>query len=117
VSFLADPPLLVASGAAIEASDLSPRAKRAAEAGVLAVFLGTSIGLYLEAGFTRWLWRLCRARSGRDWMLNSGVFHFDPDRAGTGTHLLAVALFALYPLWLRLGRNLGARIRPQTEAA
>jgi hypothetical protein len=109
MSFLVDPPLLVASGVAIERLVPDERAARAAERAVLATFFATSIGLYLEAPPTRWLWRLCRARSGRDWMLNSGVFHFDETRAGAGTHVLAGAIFSLYPSFIRAGRRLGSR--------
>lgn len=102
-----DPPLLVASGVAIERLVPDERTARAAQRAVLATFFATSIGLYVEAPPTRPLWRLCRARSGRDWMLNSGVFHFDETRAGVGTHVLAAAIFALYPSFVRVGRRLG----------
>lgn len=108
MSFLADPPMLVASGVGIARLAPDEHSARVAERAVLAAFLVTSIGLYVEAPFTRWLWRLCRARSGRDWMLNSGVFSFDETAAGWGTHALAAAIFATYPLWVRVGRRLGA---------
>ena len=106
MSFLVDPPMLVASGVGIGRLAPDERTARAAERVVLAAFLVTSVGLYVEAPFTRWLWQLCRARSGRDWMLNSGVFRFDERAAGPGTHALAAAIFATYPLWVRLGRRL-----------
>ena len=44
----------------------------------MAVFWGVSIPLYLNRRWTRPLWRACRARSGRDWMINSGVLANDP---------------------------------------
>lgn len=106
MSFLVDPPMLVASGAAIGVLAPDERTARAATRVVVATFLVTSVGLYVEAPFTRWLWRLCRARSGRDWMINSGVFRFDETAAGAGTHVLAAAIFATYPLWVRVGRRL-----------
>ena len=109
MSFLADPPMLVASGVAIERVARDERTARVAGRAVVATFLVTSIGLYVEAPFTRWLWRLCRARSGRDWMLNSGVFSFDERAAGARTHLASAAIFATYPLWLRVGRKLATR--------
>lgn len=109
MSFLVDPPLLVASGAAIEAAAPDERTARRLEAAVLGVFVVTSVSLYLNARWTRWLARLCRARSGRDWMLNSGVFHFDDERAGPTTHLVSAFIFCTYPLWIRLGRRAGAR--------
>jgi hypothetical protein len=102
MSFLIDPPWLYVNGRVLAAT--APPEKRAPlAAGTVAVFLITSVGLYLNARWTRPIWRLCRARSGRDWMLNSGVLNIDADRAGTPTHLLSGALFATYPLWLWLG--------------
>ena len=109
MSFLVDPPLLVASGAAIARGGLPPAVSRRAEQAVVGIFIATSVSLYFDREWTRGLWELCRARSGRDWMLNSGVFHFDEERAGPATHALAAAIFATYPLWVRLGRRLGRR--------
>lgn len=110
MSFLVDPPLLVGSGMAIEAVAPDERAARRLEAGVLALFLVTSVSLYCNARWTHWIARLCRADNGRDWMLNSGVFHFDHRRSGPPTHAAAAAIFATYPLWLRMGRRLGERV-------
>ena len=103
MSFLIDPPWLVATGAAIEATLPEPAATRVERAAV-ATFVVTSVSLYLNLGWTRWMWELCRAESGRDWMLNSGVFRFDHRRAGPRTHAAAALAFATYPLWPRLGR-------------
>ena len=108
MSFLVDPPLLVASGAVIEAT-LPEQVATPAERAVIAIFLATSVSLYLEAGWTRWLWRACRARSGRDWMVNSGVFRFDVEEPSRQMHLVSAALFATYPLWPALGRRLARR--------
>jgi catechol 2,3-dioxygenase-like lactoylglutathione lyase family enzyme len=116
VSFLVDPPLLFASGAAIEAAAPDEDTARRLETAVLGVFVVTSVSLYANARWTHWLARLCRADSGRDWMLNSGVFHFDHDRAGIATHLVSAALFSTYPLWIRLGRRAGGRLRPRAVA-
>ena len=107
MSFLIDPAWLYANGRAYAA--LVPEEQRtpAKDAAVcsapMAGFWGVSVGLYLEQGWTKPVWKLCRARSGRDWMLNSGVFRFDHKRAGTGTHLVSGAIFATYPVWLWLG--------------
>ena len=126
MSFLIDPALLYATGRAYRriaerdargdrAARPEPAAARpeppasapardlAAGAGIMAVFWGVSIGLYLEQRWTRPVWRLCRAESGRDWMLNSGVLRIDWRRAGWRTHLVAALIFATYPLWLWLG--------------
>lgn len=109
MSFLADPPMLFATGAVIERTVDDPRRARQLELATAALFIGTSVSLYLERRWTRWLWRLCRASSGRDWMVNSGVLHVDTDRMGPRGHLVAAAMFALYPLWLRAGRRLARR--------
>ena len=113
VSFLVDPPMLVASGAVIEVTSPDEQTARRAEAGVLALFLVVSIALYLNARWVAWLARVCGAESGRDWMLNSGVFHLDHEEAGAPTHVVSAAIFSTYPLWIRLGRRLGGRLRPE----
>lgn len=102
MSFLIDPPWLYANGRAL-AKAAPPEKRLPLAAATLATFLVTSVSLYQDARWTRPIWRLCRARSGRDWMLNSGVLNLDPDRAGTPTHLVSGALFATYPFWLWLG--------------
>ena len=106
MSFLLDPPLLVGAGAAIERVSPDERTARAAELAVTALFVGTSVLLYLNAPPVRWFWRACRATSGRDWMLNSGVFSFEHRHPSAATHVLAAGIFATYPLWPRLGRAL-----------
>ncbi|WCB92601.1 hypothetical protein DSM104299_01298 [Baekduia alba] len=106
MSFLIDPPWLYANGRALAKATPPPQRDKLAAA-TLGVFLVTSVSLYLDKGWTKPIWRLCRARSGRDWMLNSGVFRLDPDRASTSTHLVSGALFATYPLWLWLGLRHG----------
>jgi hypothetical protein len=102
VSFLIDPPWLYANGRLL-AQTAPPETQRPLAAATLGVFLITSISLYLDSGWTRPIWRACRARSGRDWMLNSGVLRMDPERAGPRTHAVSALIFATYPLWLWLG--------------
>lgn len=114
MSFLIDPPLLYLNGEAY--ARLGPDAAqggtaRAAGAAVIGLFWVVSGALYLDRRWTRPLWRACRARSGRDWMVNSGVLRVDERRVGAGTHLLAVLIFATYPLWLVLGYRRGRRAR------
>ena len=75
----------------------------------MAVFWGVSIPLYLNQRWTRPVWRACRAESGRDWMLNSGVLKLDHQRPSTRTHAVSAAIFATYPLWLYLGYRHGQR--------
>ena len=113
MSFLIDPPLLYSGGRtyAHATRGREPSAKRDAVVGVsyMAVFWGVSVGLYLDQGWTKPVWRMCRAASGRDWMLNSGVLRFDWRAAGPRTHKLSAAIFATYPLWLWLGIRHGRR--------
>jgi len=107
VSFLIDPPLLYGGGRvyARVTRNANPSLTRDAAAGAafMAVFWGISVGLYLDQGWTRPVWRMCRASSGRDWMLNSGVFRFQWRNPGARTHAIAGAIFATYPIWLWLG--------------
>ena len=112
MSFLIDPPWLYATGrlygqAAPER--LQGRTAAALGAATMAGFWGTSISLYLDRGWTKPIWRACRARSGRDWMLNSGVFRFPYKKVGTTTHVVSALLFASYPLFLVLGHRHGRR--------
>lgn len=103
MSFLIDPPWLYANGR------LAARAPEPAQtpltAATVAVFLATSISLYRNARWTHWIARLCRARDGRDWMLNSGVFSIEDP--GPRTHAAATLLFATYPVWMWLGLRHG----------
>lgn len=107
MSFLIDPPWLYANGRALAARVDDDATRDRLAAATLGVFIITSVSLYLDARWTKPIWRLCRARSGRDWMLNSGVLKLDPDAAATPTHLVSGALFATYPLWLWLGLRHG----------
>jgi len=109
VSFLVDPPLLVGAGAAIGALAPDEQVARQASRAVTALFVGVSLALYLDAPGMDWFWRSLRARSGRDWMLNSGLFHFEYRRPRPQTHALAAALFATYPLWPKVGYGLSRR--------
>ena len=105
MSFLIDPPWLYANGRVIaRTGHPAPLA-----VGTMAVFWGVSIPLYLNQRWTRPVWRLCRAQSGRDWMLNSGVFALDHRRPSRRTHAVSAAIFATYPLWLWLGYRHGKR--------
>ncbi len=109
MSFLIDPPWLYANGRLT--ATFPERAQRPVAAATLGAFLVTSVSLYLNRPWTRWIWRLCRARDGRDWMLNSGVLKLPYKRVGTGTHAVSAALFASYPVWLWLGHRHARRRR------
>lgn len=107
MSFLIDPPLLTAAGAAISRSVADPeQAQRSARA-TAGLFVAGAAAFYLNAPGTGVVARRFGDASGREFMLNSGVLGFDGSRAGLRTHLVAAALLATYPLWLALGRRLG----------
>jgi len=107
MSFLIDPPLLYSGGRAYARAtrDADPSRARDAAVGVagMAIFWGVSVGLYLDQEWTRPVWKMCGAASGRDWMLNSGMFGFESRKPSPRTHAIAGAIFATYPMWLWLG--------------
>ncbi len=110
MSFLIDPPWLYASGRAYARAtqDNPDRRRDVLVAGAtMTVFWGVSVSLYQNRGWTKPIWWLCRAASGRDWMLNSGVLHLDHERAGAVTHAVSATIFASYPYWLWLGMRSG----------
>jgi hypothetical protein len=91
---------------------LPANARRGALVGLstatMTLFWATSISLYLNLEWTRWIWEMCGAESGRDWMLNSGVFRFDHRHASRRTHAVSAAILATYPAWLALGVRAGS---------
>ncbi len=108
MSFVVDPPLLVASGAAIEALSADERAARRGQAAAAMLFVGVSLALYANAPGLGPIWQPFGARSGREFMLTSGLAPVDEARITPRRHLAALSLFTLYPLWSRLG---GALVR------
>ncbi len=112
MSFLLDPPLLFASGVLIERA-LPPERRDVAEAATMGVFFGGSFGLYNNVPGLGVLWRPFRARNGRDFMWNSGLFNVtggvNTKRAEWPLHAAAAGIFATYPFFLKLGRKLGRR--------
>ncbi|MFL5825786.1 MAG: hypothetical protein ACJ76V_04625 [Thermoleophilaceae bacterium] len=114
MSFLIDAPWLYAKGAAY--ARLAPEGAqgnvaRAAAATTIAGFWAVSVSLYLNAKWTKPLWESCGAKSGRDFMINSGVLRLDHKRKDPAMHLAAGAVFATYPLWLLAGYRRGRRAR------
>jgi hypothetical protein len=107
MSFLIDGPWLYANGRVL--AKQPPDRQTPLAAATLGTFLVTSISLYLNRPWTRPIWRLCRASSGRDWMINSGVLRVDADRVGRRTHIASALIFATYPVWLWLGLRSGRR--------
>lgn len=80
------------------------------------VFWGTSVSLYFNLEWTRWIWEMCYAASGRDWMINSGVFHFDYENPGIMTHVLSALCFVTYPIWYGLGFFFGLLKDPVVQS-
>lgn len=113
MSFVIDPPLLVASGAAIEAlAGEDEAAARRLRRGTVGLFVGVSLALYANAPGLGAIWRPFGSRSGREFMLGSGLAPIDERRIGLRQHAAALSLFALYPLWARLGAELVRRSAP-----
>ena len=113
MSFLLDPPLLVASGAAIEAATGGDETKvRRLRGGVVGLFVGVSLALYANVPGLGRIWRPYGSRSGREFMLTSGLAPVDERRIRPAQHAAALSLFLLYPLWIRLGAALVRASRP-----
>ncbi|MDI3312818.1 MAG: hypothetical protein QJR12_00580 [Mycobacterium sp.] len=108
MSFLFDPPLLIAAGVLIER--VVPEENRdIAEAATVGLFFGTSFGLYQNVPGLGVMWRPFRAQNGRDFMWNSGIFALNTAQLGWPMHAVAGAMFASYPFFIMLGRRLGRR--------
>lgn len=99
MSFLLDPPSLVAIGVAIDRYVQSPVRRVRLTIGVVCLFLIKSTLLYFDV--VPWWFT---DEDSTEWMLNSGL-----DTEVTrqpGTDILAVIMFAAYPLWMKLGLEL-----------
>lgn len=110
MSFIIDPPLLAATGAAIERTIGDQRVTRALEVGIVATFMGVSLALYANAPGLRAIWSPFGARSGREFMLTTGLAKIDERAMGRRHHAVALCQFALYPLWFRLGATAARRL-------
>ena len=116
-SFLLDPPMLVGSGylTARITRPLPPKARRWARGllgrATIAGFWATSVSLYLNLEWTRWIWEMCGAESGRDWMLNSGVFSFEHEKPSPATHA-SIVLERYDTRWRRASMSMGGRPSP-----
>lgn len=115
MSFLLDPPMLVAAGILIE-RELDEDRRDVAEAAVLGTFFGASFGLYHNVPGLGIMWRPFRARDGRDFMWNSGILRLRTESSGWRAHAIAAAIFATYPFFLKAGRRLGRRRSPRVLA-
>lgn len=117
-SFLIDPFLLMPTGIAlriIHEKRVAPKSERWLRiAWVLYVlfFYSVSVSLYFDLAWVDPLAKWCGAASGRDWMINSGVFHLYKvgDEVSPLGHAISAALFALYPMWLLIGDRIGRKL-------
>jgi hypothetical protein len=116
-SFLIDGPWLLSIGwimgkilnKAVEDADDRKKAQLGLSIATIVIFYVTSISLYFNLEWTRWIWEMCGAESGRDWMINSGVFNFDHENVSGKGHVLAALMFATYPVWLKAGFKLAGQ--------
>ncbi len=118
-SFLIDPFLLFADGlilALLWERYWKGRRSRALPLGIaaliLAIFYSVSISLWFNLpwvdGFVH---AMPPAETGRDWMLNSGVFTLDHrSRPSLALQVFAAAFFASYLGWLALGARVGSKL-------
>lgn len=84
----------------------------------LIVFWATSISLYFNLAWPSWIWKMMGAKSGFEFMWNSAVFHLNvlkPSDLSWGWHLFAAIMWILYPIWLKLGIELGYMLYGRTE--
>lgn len=109
MSFLLDPPLLVASGAAIERIAPDEPAARTLGAVTAGIFIGVSLALYANVPGLGAFWKPFGSRSGREFMLTSGLAPVDEGRLRRRHHVAALSVFATYPAWLALGRRAARR--------
>jgi len=116
-SFLIDPPWLVSLGflygkatdKLVKDEGKKVKVRKFLDVSTIGIFYMTSISLYFNREWTRWIWEMCKAKSGRDWMINSGVFHFDHENVTPMGHAVCAVMFATYPLALKLGYKLADR--------
>lgn len=77
-------------------------------AAMLALFYGISVGLFVNAPYANFIIQplldMGLTTSGLDWMVNSGVFHFNVQWPWSPTVVfIGILAFCTYPLWLYIG--------------
>lgn len=118
MTFLIDPPLLVVFSLISCAIGVRVQSKTSLPVGgVLAIFslcaiIFTSTSLYLNMWYMDWFWTpfYPTITSGRDLMINSGLFGFESSSTAGMIDALAAIQIVLYPLWTYLGLRLWPRI-------
>ncbi|MGY5860108.1 MAG: hypothetical protein RTU63_12120 [Candidatus Thorarchaeota archaeon] len=71
----------------------------------LCVIIFTSTSLYLNMWYMDWFWQPFAplVTSGKDLMINSGVFYFESTNTAGLIDILAAIQIILYPLWTFIG--------------
>ena len=117
MSFTADPVLLFAAGELYaRALPESAQGGMAAAAGALKVgaFEAAGIASYLDAEWTRALWKPFGAKTGTDFMVAWPWAHGKKRKRSGRTDAVAALVFASYPLFWWLGWDHGRRRRPRS---
>jgi hypothetical protein len=114
MSFLLDPFLLLFVGMVIVwlrnrwLYRVTPHATKVLGTVTVVLFWVVAGSMYLNLGWFDWMWQWTgRAVNGRDFMINSCIFRFEYTYTAGLIDGIALALFALYPLWLYCGVFLG----------
>ncbi|MHA1479980.1 MAG: hypothetical protein ACTSQZ_00955 [Candidatus Thorarchaeota archaeon] len=119
MTFLIDPPLLIFfSLISLKIGDLVSTKTKLPIGKFLALFslvviLFTSTSLYLNGWWLDWFWVPFQpaVTSGRDLMINSGIFSFESANTAGLTDALAFIQIALYPMWTLIGIKLYERFQ------
>ena len=71
----------------------------------LLIMIFASVSLYLNNPIMDWMWlpSYPLATSGRDFMINSFIFHFESTYTTGLIDGIAALLIAIYPIWITLG--------------
>ncbi|NWF95835.1 MAG: hypothetical protein HXY34_06800 [Candidatus Thorarchaeota archaeon] len=85
----------------------------------LCVIVFTSTSLYLNLSYMNWFWMPFSpaVTSGRDLMINSGIFHFESVNTAGLIDALAAIQVLLYPLWTYLGLRLWHQLKKKQPAS
>ena len=79
----------------------------------LCVIIFTSTSLYLNMWYMDWFWIPFSPAitSGRDLMINSGIFQFESTNTAGLIDTLAAIQIVLYPLWTYVGLRLWSKFK------
>lgn len=114
MTFLIDPPLLIifgyvsfVIGNALKHKTRLPISK-ALVIFSLCTIIFTSSSLYLNMGYVDFFWLpfVPVVSSGKDLMINSGIFSFESTNTAGLIDALAFLQIAIYPIWIYLGVKL-----------